>query len=273
MTPATGLRLMCVLAHPDDESLGTGGLLAHAAAQGVATYLVTATRGERGRIGDERPGPEVAGPIRERELRRAAAVLGVREVALLGYVDGDLDRADPREATSKIAAHFRRLRPHVVVTFPPDGIYGHPDHIAISQLTGAAVVAAADPGFAPAPGVELEPVPHAVSKLYWFPLTTTAWERYRSAFKDLGIRVDGEQRGVTPWPEWALTTLVDAREHWPTVWRAVQCHASQIARHSGLAELPAERHRELWGQQGLYRVFSLVNGGRGRESDLFEGLR
>ena len=60
------LRLMCVLAHPDDESLGTGGTLAQYAADGIETYLVTATRGERGRFGDSResPGPDVVGRTR-----------------------------------------------------------------------------------------------------------------------------------------------------------------------------------------------------------------
>jgi LmbE family N-acetylglucosaminyl deacetylase len=270
---APALRLLCVLAHPDDESLGTGGVLALAAEQGVETFLVTATRGERGRIGEERPGPEVAGPIRERELRGAAAVLGVREVVLLGYLDGELDRAAPHEAISKVAAGIRRLRPHVVVTFPPDGIYGHPDHVAISQFTGAALVAAADPGFAPAPGVDLPAATWAVAKLYWFHFSPASWESYRAAFKDLSARVDGVERGVTPWPEWALTTFVDARACWETVWRAVRCHASQIAAYARLAELPPARLEELWGRQALYRVFSLVNGGRARESDLFEGLR
>ena len=78
MTLATELRLMCVLAHPDDESLGTGGALAKCAAEGVATYLVTATRGERGRFGDskESPGPEIVGKAREAELLAAAKELG-----------------------------------------------------------------------------------------------------------------------------------------------------------------------------------------------------
>ena len=72
--PAPELRLMCVLAHPDDESLGTGGTLAKCAAEGVATYLVTATRGELGRFGDskERPGPDIVGKAREAELLAAA---------------------------------------------------------------------------------------------------------------------------------------------------------------------------------------------------------
>ncbi|KAB2969097.1 MAG: PIG-L family deacetylase [Thermoanaerobaculia bacterium] len=270
---ANPLRLMCVLAHPDDESLGTGGVLALAAAQGIETYLLTATRGVRGRIGEERPGPEIAGPIREGELRCAARTLGVREIELLGYHDGDLDRADPRQAISRIAAGIRRRRPHVVVTFPPDGIYGHPDHVAISQFTGAAIVAAADPGFVAAAGVELPATPWAVAKLYWFHLTPAGWESYRTAFKDLTARVDGVERRVTPWPEWAFTTFVDARSCWEIVWRAIRCHHSQIASYAGLAGLPPERHEKLWGSPALYRVFSLVNGGRARETDLFDGLR
>src|SRR4051812_28058108 len=87
------LRLMCVLAHPDDESLGTGGVLAKCAAEGVATYLLTATRGERGRFGnaDESPGPEIVGKARAAELIAAAAELGLRDVRFLDYPDGGLD--------------------------------------------------------------------------------------------------------------------------------------------------------------------------------------
>src|ERR1700732_1656876 len=86
------LRLMCVLAHPDDESLGTGGTLAKCAAEGVATYLVTATRGERGRCGDgkESPRPAIVGKAREAELHEAARDLGPREVRFLDYPDGAL---------------------------------------------------------------------------------------------------------------------------------------------------------------------------------------
>ena len=108
---------MAVFAHPDDESLGMGGTLARCAAEGIETYLVTATRGERGRYrehrdGDQHPGPEKLGRIREAELRAAAQVLGLREVSLLGYMDGDLDRADPGEAAHRIApeCHFIGVR-------------------------------------------------------------------------------------------------------------------------------------------------------------------
>src|SRR5689334_17739845 len=122
------LRLLAILAHPDDESLGNGGALARAAAEGVATYLLTATRGERGWPGDpaQYPGLEALGRIRTAELEAAAAVLGIREVAFLDYIDGDLDQADPQEAVAKIVRYIRRVRPQVILTFPPDGAYGHP---------------------------------------------------------------------------------------------------------------------------------------------------
>jgi len=120
---ATGLKLMCVLAHPDDESLGNGGTLAKYAAEGVETYLVTATRGERGWTGSERddPGLEALGKRREAELFAAAGVLGIRRVDFLDYIDGDLDQAPPAEAIAKIVGHVRRVRPDVVITFGPDG--------------------------------------------------------------------------------------------------------------------------------------------------------
>ena len=99
------LKLMCVLAHPDDESLGNGGILAKYAAEGVETYLVTATRGERGWFGDESdyPGLEALGKRREAELLAAASVLGIRRVQFLDYLDGELDQAHAAEAIVKVA--------------------------------------------------------------------------------------------------------------------------------------------------------------------------
>src|SRR5262245_34099892 len=104
---------MCVLAHPDDESLGTGGTLAKCAAEGVETSLITATRGERGRFGEcvQRPSADVVGATREAELRTAARELGLREVTVLGYPDGGLDSVDPVAAQEEIAGHLRRVRP------------------------------------------------------------------------------------------------------------------------------------------------------------------
>src|SRR5262245_54751793 len=112
-------RLMAVLAHPDDESLGCGGTLAKYASEGVETFLLTATRGDSGRYRGHRPGDaqhpgrSALANIREAELHEAAKVLGIHEVSLLDYRDQELDRADPREIIEAIAVHLRRVRPDV----------------------------------------------------------------------------------------------------------------------------------------------------------------
>ena len=261
------LRLMTVLAHPDDESLGFGGTLARYASEGIRTFLLTATRGQNGRNGPPRSSsPEQLGQMREAELLAASRVLGVAEVRILDYIDGAVDQVDPVRAIDEIASHIRRVKPHVVMTFGPEGAYGHPDHIAISQLTTSAVVHAAYRENAEYP-------PHRVAKLYYLAWTKGRWDAYQAALKKLTSKVDGVERQATPWPDWAVTTVIDTGEHWPTVWRAVSCHESQMSVYQDLQRLSAEQHRALWGTQEFYRAFSLVNAGRRVESDLFEGLR
>lgn len=266
--PTNALTLMAVLAHPDDESMGFGGTLAKYSAEGVKTAIVTATRGERGRFGDavEKPSPDVIGRTREAELRAAATLLGVPDVTLLGYPDGGLDGVPAPDAVARIAHEIRRVRPHVVITFAPDGAYGHPDHIAICQFTTAAVVAAAG-----APDADF--AAHHVAKLYYLAWGRERWETFEFALRKLTSKVDGVDRQASPWPDWQITTRIDTADVWSTVWRAVACHETQISIYKNLAHLPDEQHRALWGSQEFYRAFSLVNGGRARETDLFEGLR
>src|SRR5205823_812888 len=131
----TNLKLLCVFAHPDDESLGNGGILAKYAAEGIKTYLVVATRGERGWWGNEEeyPGVEAFGKRREAEVLAAAKVLGLRRVEFLDYLDGELDQAEPAEAIPKIDEHLRKVRLDVLVTLGPDGAYGHPGHLLNCQ--------------------------------------------------------------------------------------------------------------------------------------------
>lgn len=264
------LRLMCILAHPDDEALGTGGILARYAAEGVATFLVTATRGERGWQGNPAayPGPQALGHMREAELRAAADVLGLHEVVFLDYQDGELDHANPAEVIGQLVAHVRRVRPDVVVTFDPTGYYGHPDHIAISQFATAAIVAAADASYA---GPSAFPS-HRVAKLYYLALSRDASAAYQEAFGDLVMPVDGTERRAAGWDNWAITTRVDTTAYWQQVWQAVSCHQTQLPTYHVLQGLPDEHHHHLWGTQTFYRAFSLVNGGRAIERDLFEGL-
>jgi len=237
---------------------------------------LTATRGEGGRYREFRPGEPghpgsaALAEIREAELRAAARVLGIREVSLLNYRDQHLDRADAREAVGAIAMHFRRVRPDVVLTFGPDGAYGHPDHIAISQFTTAAIVAAAAPRSAE-PSAGSGP-PHLVSKLYYLAWPSSTWDAYQSVFKTLVSTIDGVERRAVPWPDWAITTVLDTRAVSQTVLRAVSCHVSQVSVYERLQTAPADVQDGLWGCQYFYRVCSAVNGGRVRETDLFEGI-
>lgn len=268
--PTDPLRLMCVLAHPDDESMGVGATLAKYADEGVEISLVTATRGERGWGGpaDEYPGAEALGRIRQAELLEAAKVLGICHVEFLDYLDGDLDQADPLEAAAKIAASIRRERPQIVITFEPFGAYGHPDHIAISQLTTAATVLAADPTFQ-----NDTTIPHRVSKLYYSIVSKALYDAWLGTFGDINMPVDGVTRGAVAWVDWAITTQIDGASYWRKAWEAVCCHKSQLSGLGDLERLTNEQQAAVWGDQAFYRAFSLVNGGRKLETDLFEGLR
>ena len=269
MTP---LKLLCIFAHPDDESMGMGATLAKYAAEGVETYLVCATRGERGWFGSEEqnPGLGALGQIREKELRRAAETLGMKEVHFLDYIDGDLDKANPAEVIAKIVTHIREIKPHVVVTFPPDGNYGHPDHIAISQFTSAAIVCAADASYADAKNLPA----HRVSKLYAMVDSESFVNFITPLFGEITFDVDGQTRGEVAWKDWMVTTRIEMSAHCVTALRAIKCHESQLASIAPLAELPEEQVAQVLSLQGtFYRVFSLVNGGRKMEADFFEGLR
>ena len=142
MTDATfaGRSLLAVFAHPDDESIACGGLLALCADRGVHVTLLCATHGENhGGVRDE-----VWFEQRARELDQAAAILGIREVILLDCRDGFLPWTP--NLSDRIEQEMRRLRPDVVVTFGSDGLYWHPDHIAICDATTAAVDAMGDAG-------------------------------------------------------------------------------------------------------------------------------
>ncbi len=151
--------VMAVLAHPDDE-LAIAGTLAGCAAEGVRVVLVCATSGELGAIADPSlASRETLGPVRRQELRCSCRSLGIRDLEFLPYRDsgwrpdhgeppsGSLARAQPAEVIAILACLLRRYRPQVVLTFGPDGLYGHRDHVAIGAYATAAFGAAGDPAY------------------------------------------------------------------------------------------------------------------------------
>ncbi len=128
-------RMLVILVHPDDESFAVGGTLAKYADHGIQVILLTATRGE---IGIPGLAPGKAGAIREQELRRAAEHLGI-EFHFLDYQDGELSQEDSWKFLSHIAGWIDTMRPQVILTFGPDGVSGHPDHVTISNIVTQAV--------------------------------------------------------------------------------------------------------------------------------------
>lgn len=266
------LKLLAVFAHPDDESMGMGGTLAKYSAEGVETHLVCASRGEKGWSGPEEqdPGLERLGQIRTRELENAVKELGMKSLYFLGYVDGEVDQANHAEIIGRIVTHIRRIQPQVVVTFPPDGNYGHPDHIAIGQFTQAAIVCAADASYQDAENLP----PRRVSKLYYMVDSESFINLITPFVGDITFPVDDQLRHAAAWPEWMITTRINMAKHCGTALRAIRCHESQLPSLGSLVEMHDDAVTAVLARQGtFYRAFSLVNGGRNEETDLFEGLR
>ena len=149
--------LLAIFAHPDDESFGAGGVMALAAAAGNPVWVLCATNGDQGgRPGEVGVDHSIDPETRREELRCACEAIGAAEPMFLGYRDsgmegwgapeGSLSLADPDEVVERIVAVIRRLRPAVIVTFDPGGVYGHPDHVACSATATAAYRrAAAEP--------------------------------------------------------------------------------------------------------------------------------
>lgn len=265
------LKLLAVFPHPDDETFGLGSTLVRYSAEGVETFLVCATRGERGWFDSEGPDPGFEGVarIREAELRCAAEILGIREASFLDYIDGDVDQATPGEIIGRIVAHIRRIRPQVIVTFGPDGNYGHPDHIALSQFTSAALVCAADAGFRD-PDNES---PHRVLKLYYMVDSIEIVGVVNEELGGISMDVDGVTRRHIGWDDWQITTRLDNHAHMAPVQRAIRCHKSQLPGYGPIVDWSLDKLGTVFGIGNFYRAMSQVNGGRQVETDLFEGLR
>jgi LmbE family N-acetylglucosaminyl deacetylase len=142
-----GCRLLGIFAHPDDETFCAGGTFARYAEQGAEIMVVSATRGQAGQIRDAAVGNRrTIAAVREAELRLACERLGFTKVRCLDYADGALADAEFSACVDEVAEVICEFRPDVVITFGPDGGYGHPDHVAISAVTTAACQRAADPG-------------------------------------------------------------------------------------------------------------------------------
>jgi LmbE family N-acetylglucosaminyl deacetylase len=277
----TGRRLLAVFAHPDDETFGTGGTLAHYARQGVDVYLICATRGEVGEAPADLKGFASTADMREDELRCAAGILGLKAVHFLGYRDsgmpGSPDNSHPRalvaqpveQVAREIARYIRETRPHVVITFDPIGGYRHPDHIAIHRATVEAFHLAGDPD-----EVLDQLPPYAPQKLYFSTFSRRFLRAAVSVLRLLGRdpahfgkNNDVDLASLTD-VEYPIHAQVPIRDVVTLKQQAAACHSSQL----GSMPLVARWAQRVFDAGETFMRAVPVEPPRRREHDLFEGV-
>jgi LmbE family N-acetylglucosaminyl deacetylase len=235
--------VLAVFAHPDDESLLAGGVLAACAAAGLRVAIVSMTRGERGpteTAGGDRP----LGEIRAGELRAAAHALGASAAECLDYPDGELPDVDEERASHALATVLERERPKAVLSFSEEGMYWHPDHLAVSRFLIAAIELLGKNG---------EPI--------W--VYGATWPeghagRLVSLARDRGLAAD--LWGIAPdafgAPADSITTALDVRPFLPEKLAALHCYASQIGPSHLLSALPDDLAEQFLGREYFVRLRS-----------------
>lgn len=166
-TPTTtGLRILGLFAHPDDEVFAAGGTLAKYAAAGAEIMVVSSTRGQAGQIRDSKIATRrTLGAVREQELHLSSACLGVQHSVCWDYGDGTLQNLDREQLVGDAVAAIRSFRPDIVLSFGPDGGYGHPDHVVMCLVAAEAMRRAGDPTQFPEQ-ITAGLVPHQPSRYY-----------------------------------------------------------------------------------------------------------
>jgi LmbE family N-acetylglucosaminyl deacetylase len=263
--------LMAVVAHPDDEAFGMGGTLSRYAAEGCAVYVVTATRGEAGQIAVAEAATPASLPlVRERELRCACRAYGAHPPIFLDYLDGQLPIVNQGQAVGKLVRVIRELRPEVVLTFGPDGIYGHYDHIAVHRWATIAYDLANDPDCFPGQ-IEGECQPHQVSKLYYQVLPEEELEEWRAQGQQAAVMMDGVPFPMIGWKRGDITTVIDISAHAEAKRAGLLCHRSQVGDESAWTDEGARASR-LFREETYVLARSTVEHREGVEDDLFAGL-
>ena len=216
--------LLAVLAHPDDETFRPGGTLALLAQRGVRVDVLTFTYGEAGSCGE----PPLCTPselpaMRERELRCACSALGIQPPRLLDYADGHLQEADAETMIGHILSIVDEIKPQILLSFGPDGLSGHPDHIAVGQWV-----------------VDVFRRAEGINALYAIAVPQSLAERL-------------DMRQIHSVPDEAIALTVDVSSVWETKLAAMRCHATQTS-SSPMMSAPAERQRLFFGREYFVRA-------------------
>lgn len=251
-------RVLCMLAHPDDETFGPGGTIAKYADRGYEMFLATATKGEAGMLGD----PPVAtrenvGDVRALELACAARTLGIKEIFFMGFIDGKLVETPVASIVERAVYAIRKYRPHVIISFGPTGISGHPDHILMSEVSRLCFRKSAESDYCPEHRQNGNLTPWQAMKLYHFEIP----EKY---LKERNVNLSGV-------PMEDITTVIDTSDYVDKKIRAFHCHKTQIKDIERILSRP--NYREF--TKNEYYVLADVAGVETPsfpESDLFQGI-
>ncbi|MBX3082041.1 MAG: PIG-L family deacetylase [Anaerolineae bacterium] len=271
-------RLLFCLAHPDDESFGSGPFIAKSVADGVEVSLICATNGDVGTVSPEKLGSyKSVSELRSAELDCAAQVLGFKDVIRFGYRDSGmmnspdnkhpaaLWQADEQVLRDQIIEVIERLRPQVLVTFNKFGGYGHPDHIKIQRATVAAFN-------------KMQGTPDAPQKLYYTAFPTAILRMgvmmMRLSGRDprrMGTNKDLDYMAVLESVE-PIHARVDVNAYYDIGQQAAACHGSQSSPRN---TFPFARYwmRRAAGTAGFTRVEPPPQVGQPVERDLFEGVK
>ncbi|HST46876.1 MAG TPA: mycothiol conjugate amidase Mca [Jatrophihabitans sp.] len=286
------LRLMCVHAHPDDESSKGAATMARYVDEGAAVLVVSCTGGERGDVLNPalKGRPEIEANIHE--IRRAEMAQAVRALGVshhwLGFVDSGLPEGDPlpplpegcfalvplEEATRALVEVVRRFQPHVMTTYNENGGYPHPDHIRCHEVSVAAFEAAGDPEAFPGTGEPWQPL-----KLYYdVSFTRERVEAMHNALVERGIE-SPYQEWLASWEERAatmrmpkVTTRILCSDYFEQRDAALIAHATQVDPQGWFFKVPLDVQREVFPWEQFELARSLVDTDI-PEDDLFAGVR
>ena len=226
-------RLLAIFAHPDDESYRAGGALALLAREGAQVWVLCATRGEQGIL---KLDPEETGQVRQTEMECACRALGIEKPRFLDYQDGTLPQVDEESAVGQVVRTIRKLRPQALLTWPPSGVSGHPDHVAVSRWTEIAFQLAADPAAYP----EQKEAPHAVEALYHIVVPHSLAEAMKMSH-------------LITVPDEKVTLTMDVSAAWDAKMTAIRCHHSQMV-NSPILDAPEEQQHLFLGTEYFQQV-------------------
>jgi LmbE family N-acetylglucosaminyl deacetylase len=269
------LTLLAVFAHPDDEAFGTGGTLSKYAREGVDVHLVIATRGEAGELANSSINlTQPIGVVREQELRRACEAYGIKQLHLLGYIDGQTTVAPQAEAVYRVVEIIRRVKPQVMISFGPEGGYGHYDHLAVHRWATAAMLLSADTERWPEAGL-----PHQIAKFYHRAMPQEQLAHMQKLLGRSYVLMDGVPFHFMGHPMERITTIINVRDYVENKLKGIRCHATQIDLASPYLQEQFDLETFPWFWQETFILAQARDGlapaglAEAKETDLFAGLR